>query len=105
MVHGQHDRKARIQTLGSAARASPTPAKPYPYREDEVSFRNEAADVTLAGTLTLPRAAGPFSAALLIAGSGPYDRDESVANHKPFLVLSDYLTRKGIAVLRYDKRG
>src|SRR6516225_1554864 len=82
-----------------------TPAKPYPYREDEVSFRNEAADVTLAGTLTLPRAAGPFPAALLIAGSGPYDRDESVANHKPFLVLSDYLTRKGIAVLRYDKRG
>ena len=82
-----------------------TPAKPYPYREDEVSFRNEAADVTLAGTLTLPRAAGPFPAALLIAGSGPYDRDESIANHKPFLVLSDYLTRKGIAVLRYDKRG
>jgi len=82
-----------------------TPTKPYPYREDEVSFRNEAADVTLAGTLTLPKGAGPFPAALLIAGSGPYDRDESISNHKPFLVLSDYLTRKGIAVLRYDKRG
>ena len=82
-----------------------TPTKPYPYREEEVSFRNEAADVTLAGSLTLPKGAGPFPAALLIAGSGPYDRDESIANHKPFLVLSDYLTRKGIAVLRYDKRG
>jgi len=82
-----------------------TPTKPYPYLEDEVSFRNEAADVTLAGTLTLPRSKGPFPAALLIAGSGPYDRDESISNHKPFLVLSDHLTRQGIAVLRYDKRG
>lgn len=82
-----------------------TPTKPYPYREEEVSFRDEDADVTLAGTLTLPKGAGPFPAALLIAGSGPHDRDESIANHKPLLVLSDHLTRKGIAVLRYDKRG
>ena len=89
----------------SELRRPQTPTKPYPYREDEVAFRNEAADVTLAGTLTLPKGAGPFPAALLIAGSGPYDRDESISNHKPFLVLSDYLTRKGIAVLRYDKRG
>ena len=81
------------------------PAKPYPYREEEVSFSNTAAGVTLAGTLTLPNGPGPFAAALLIAGSGPQDRDESLANHKPFLVLSDYLTRQGIAVLRYDKRG
>jgi uncharacterized protein len=81
------------------------PSKPYPYREEEVSFSNAAASVTLAGTLTLPKGAGPFAAVLLIAGSGPHDRDESLANHKPFLVLSDYLTRKGIAVLRYDKRG
>jgi len=82
-----------------------TPVKPYPYREEEVSFFNSAAGVTLAGTLTLPKGPGPFAAAVLIAGSGPHDRDESLANHKPFLVLSDYLTRKGIAVLRYDKRG
>ena len=81
------------------------PVKPYPYREEEVSFSNTAANVTLAGTLTLPKGSGPFPAAVLIAGSGPHDRDESLDNHKPFLVLSDYLTRKGLAVLRYDKRG
>lgn len=82
-----------------------TPVKPYPYREEEVSFSNAAANVTLAGTLTLPKGAEPFPAAILLAGSGPYDRDEALANHKPFMVLADYLTRKGIAVLRYDKRG
>ncbi len=82
-----------------------TPSKPYPYREEEVTFSNSAANVTLAGTLTLPKGPGPFPAALLIAGSGPHDRDESLANHKPFLVLADFLTRKGVAVLRYDKRG
>jgi len=81
------------------------PVKPYPYREEEISFSNPAAGVSLAGTLTLPKGAGPFPAALLIAGSGPHDRDEALANHRPFLVLADHLTRKGIAVLRFDKRG
>ncbi len=81
------------------------PSKPYPYREEEVKFSNAPAGVSLAGTLTLPKGAGPFPAAVLLAGSGPQDRDGTIANHKPFLVLSDYLTRKGIAVLRYDKRG
>jgi len=82
-----------------------TPSKPYPYHEEEISFSNAAAGVTLAGTLTLPKGAGPFPSALLIAGSGPNDRDEALASHRPFLVLADHLTRKGIAVLRYDKRG
>ena len=81
------------------------PIKPYPYREEEVSFSNSSANVTLAGTLTLPKGTGPFPAAVLIAGSGPHDRDESLENHKPFLVLSDFRTRRGMAVLRYDKRG
>ena len=81
------------------------PVKPYPYREEEVKFSNEKAGVDLVGTLTLPKGTGPFAAALLIAGSGPEDRDGAIANHKPFLVLSDYLTRRGFAVLRYDKRG
>jgi len=81
------------------------PGKPYPYREEEVTFSNEKAGVNLAGTLTLPKGAGPFAAAVLVAGSGPQDRDDTIGNHKPFLVLSDYLTRKGFAVLRYDKRG
>ena len=81
------------------------PSKPYPYHEEEISFSNVAAGVSLAGTLTLPKGAGPFPAALLIVGSGPHDRDEALANHRPFLVLADHLARKGIAVLRYDKRG
>lgn len=81
------------------------PVKPFPYREEDVSFSNAPAKVTLVGTLTLPKGAGPFPAAVLIAGSGPHDRDESLENHKPFLVLSDYLTRQGMAILRYDKRG
>src|SRR5215831_5785321 len=81
------------------------PKRPYPYREEEVTFANPKAQISLAGTLTLPSSPGPFPAAILIAGSGPHDRDENVAGHHPFLVLADYLTRKGIAVLRYDKRG
>jgi fermentation-respiration switch protein FrsA (DUF1100 family) len=81
------------------------PSKPYPYREEEVTFSNVPADVTLSGTLTLPKGNGPFPAVVLIAGSGPQDREGTIANHKPLLVLSDYLTRRGFAVLRYDKRG
>ncbi len=82
-----------------------TPAYPYPYLEETVSFPNPSANVELAGTITLPKGPGPFPATILIAGSGPHDRDESMSGHKPFLILADYLTRKGIAVLRYDKRG
>jgi uncharacterized protein len=81
------------------------PVKPYPYREVELTFGNGQAGVSLAGTLTSPRGGGPFPAAILLAGSGPLDRDAADSGHRPFLVLADYLTRKGIAVLRYDKRG
>src|SRR5216684_255555 len=75
------------------------PVKPYPYKEEEITFPNAKAKISLAGTLTLPRGLGPFSAAVLLSGSGPHDRDESIAGHRPFLVLADHLTRKGIAVL------
>lgn len=81
------------------------PAKPYPYREEEVSYVNKVQDVTLAATLTIPQGKGPFPAVVLITGSGPQDRDETLMGHKPFLVLSDYLTRHGITVLRADDRG
>lgn len=81
------------------------PVKPYPYREEDVTYANKAQGDTLAATLTVPPGKGPFPAVLLIAGSGPHDRDESLLGHKPFLVLADYLTRKGIVVLRADKRG
>jgi pimeloyl-ACP methyl ester carboxylesterase len=81
------------------------PMKPYPYNEKEVVFENKHADVSLAGTLTLPASNKKFPAVILISGSGPQDRDETFANHKPFWIIADYLTRQGIAVLRFDDRG
>lgn len=81
------------------------PVRPYPYREEEVIYTNKAAGNTLSATLTIPQGQGPFPAVLLIAGSGFHDRDETLLGHKPFLVLSDFLTRRGIVVLRADKRG
>lgn len=81
------------------------PKPPHPYREEEVTFRNEKAGITLAGTLTLPAGTGPHPAVVLVSGSGPQDRDESLMGHKPFLVLADHLTRAGLVVLRYDDRG
>ncbi|NGX31812.1 MAG: Esterase EstD [Chlamydiae bacterium] len=81
------------------------PKPPYPYIEEEVSYENKVAGITLSGTLTLPCSKRTFPVVLLIAGSGPNDRDETILGHKPFLVLADHLTRNGIAVLRVDKRG
>jgi pimeloyl-ACP methyl ester carboxylesterase len=81
------------------------PTKPYPYKEEEITFSNAGAKLSLAATLTLPPGQGPFPASVLLSDSGPSDRDESLAGHRPFLVLADHLTRKGVAVLRFDKRG
>lgn len=81
------------------------PKKPYSYQEEEVVYENKEAAVMLAGTLTIPRQEGPFPVVLLISGSGPQDRNETILGHHPFLVLADYLTRHGIAVLRVDDRG
>lgn len=81
------------------------PQKPYPYEEIEVRVPNAQAGISLGGTLTIPSGAGPFPAVVLISGSGPNDRDENMAGHRPFLVIADALTRRGIAVLRCDDRG
>ncbi len=81
-----------------------TPKTPTPYTSIEVGYDNPKEPVHLAGTLTVPKGKGPFPAALLITGSGLQDRDETLFGHKPFLVLADYLTRRGIAVLRVDDR-
>lgn len=81
------------------------PVKPYPYQEEEVRYENHKAGIVLAGTLTLPKSPGPFPAVILLTASGPQNRDEELFGHKPFLVLSDYLTRRGFAVLRADDRG
>jgi pimeloyl-ACP methyl ester carboxylesterase len=80
------------------------PTRPLPYREEEVAY-DSAPGVRLAATLTLPQGVGPFPAVVLITGSGPQDRDEAIAGHRPFYVLADALTRRGIAVLRADDRG
>ena len=95
----------KVDKAPETARRPQEPKRPFPYQEVEVTYKNPAEHSTLAGTLTLPKAGGPFPAVLLITGSGQQDRDETVFGHKPFLVLSDYLTRRGIAVLRVDDRG
>jgi len=81
------------------------PKPPFPYISEEITFTNDKFNIKLAGTLTVPEGDGPFPAVVLITGSGSQNRNEELLGHKPFLVLSDYLTRNGIAVFRYDDRG
>lgn len=81
------------------------PILPYPYYSEELVFENKTAKISLAGTLTLPKKEGLFPAVVLISGSGPQNRDEELLGHKPFLILADFLTKNGIAVLRFDDRG
>lgn len=81
------------------------PKEPFPYHSEDVFFENKTDNFFLAGTLTFPKEGNNFTAAVLITGSGPQNRDEELMGHKPFLVLSDYLTRNGFAVLRFDDRG
>lgn len=94
----------REKTYSDAKRPQ-EPKPPYPYISEDIKFRNEAADINLAGTITIPQGGGKYPAVVLVSGSGSQNRDEEVFDHKPFLVLSDYLTRNGIVVLRYDDRG
>jgi hypothetical protein len=86
-----------------------TPKPPYPYVTEEVSFRNDADGATLAGTLTWPvgydkQSKQKPTVVLLVSGSGQQNRDEELFEHKPFLVIADYMARQGIATLRYDDR-
>jgi len=81
------------------------PVKPFPYNSEDITFENSIDSITLAGTFTYPKTAGKFKTVILVSGSGPQNRDEEILGHKPFLLLSDFLTRNGIAVLRFDDRG
>ncbi|WP_304131745.1 S9 family peptidase [Ignavibacterium album] len=81
------------------------PKPPFPYNSEDVKFFNEKDSITLAGTFTYPKEDGKFPAVVLITGSGAQNRDEEIFNHKPFLVISDFLTKNGYAVLRFDDRG
>ena len=105
----------REQVLVPAVEAF-TPYAPEPdidpdgagYRSEEVAFPGGAEGVELAGTLTLPDTSGPHPVVVTMSGSGPSDRDESLApisTFKPFADLADALTGAGVGVLRYDDRG
>jgi hypothetical protein len=80
-------------------------AGPLPYQQIDVQFDNRESHNRLAGTLNMPLGGGPFPAVVLVSGTGRNTRDEDVWGHKVFLVLADALSRRGFAVLRYDKRG
>lgn len=96
----------RDSATRTARARSQWPLTDVTYRAEEVRFVNASATgVTLAGTLTIPAGTGPFPAAVLISGSGAQDRDETLFGHKPFAVLAHDLTKRGIAVLRFDDRG
>ena len=93
----------RVEELSTLIRPQ-EPKAPFPYTEREVTVLHPD-NFLLQGTLTIPEGKGPFPCAVMISGSGQQDRDETLMGHKPFLVIADYLTRIGIAVLRYDDRG
>jgi pimeloyl-ACP methyl ester carboxylesterase len=82
-----------------------TPKEPFGYFNEEVEFENNLANVKLQGTLTLPASKSKVPGVILLTGSGKQGRDQDIAGHKHFWVIADYLTRKGIAVLRMDDRG
>lgn len=96
---------SRKEVTVEKPKRSQEPSPPFPYNIEEVTFKNTKDGVTLAGTFTYPKGEGKYPVAVLVSGSGPQNRDEELMGHKPFLVLADFLTRNGIAVLRYDDRG
>ncbi|WP_226648068.1 alpha/beta hydrolase family protein [Microbulbifer variabilis] len=81
-----------------------TPQGPFPYSIEEVSFNDPTTGNVISGTLTKPES-NIKATAVLISGSGPQDRDETLFGHKPFAIIADHLTRQGYAVFRYDDRG
>ena len=96
---------------GTVQRNRPqTPAQPYPYSTEEVAVSNKEYNITLSGTLTYPVGYEKMKkeyvpVVVMVTGSGSQNRDEGIFDHKPFLVIADYLARNGIATLRYDDRG
>jgi alpha-beta hydrolase superfamily lysophospholipase len=96
--------KRSVEAVKTPSRPQ-TPVAPFDYISEDIVFTNAEANITLAGTLTKPKGDGEFAAVILISGSGPQDRDETLFDHKPFAVIADYLSKQGLAVLRFDDRG
>lgn len=94
-----------LYSCTNAPSSRPQDPTHFPYRQEEVLIGNPKAKVQLAGTLTIPSNSKVSKIVILISGSGPQNRNEEALNHRPFLVWSDWLTRHGFAVLRYDDRG
>jgi pimeloyl-ACP methyl ester carboxylesterase len=94
--------------IRSAPARPQLPTPPYPYEQREVVVEHPDA-FDIAGVLTIPQedkfGPGPHPTALFISGLGQHDRDGTAVGHKLFLVIADYLTRRGIAVMRFDDRG
>jgi uncharacterized protein len=106
LTQGQRALPVTFRRAATAVLRRPQmPQRPFPYTEENVTYENRRDGVRLAGTLTLPRGNGRFPAVLIMPGTGGIDRDGTIANHRLYLVLADYLTLNGIAVLRADKRG
>lgn len=82
-----------------------TPKSPFPYSSETIVIQNKKANISIEGTLTLPEGKGPFPSVILVTGSGPQDRNSEIMMHKSFWVIADFLTRRGVAVFRYDERG
>ena len=95
---------AKLKTAFTVIRPQ-EPKPPFPYTSEDVTFNNDIFNIKLAATLTIPEGKGPFPAVIMITGSGAQNRNEEIMGHKPFLIIADYLSRNGIAVLRYDDRG
>lgn len=111
-ITGQWNQNGNQMPLTLLRKATPpplvkpqTPKAPFPYQVEEVTYIDEKKSLRYGATLTLPDGKGPFTAVILITGSGQQDRDETIGAHKPFAVIADHLTRQGIAVLRVDDRG
>ncbi|SHI31930.1 hypothetical protein SAMN02745146_0514 [Hymenobacter daecheongensis DSM 21074] len=92
---------------------TPTPANPAtakvrltpPYREDEVAYINASNNLKISGLVTVPAGVGPFPAVVLVSDAGAHDRDATTGDYRLLGALADYLTRRGIVVLRFDDRG
>jgi len=98
-------RLSKAENTLAKRRRPQLPEPPYSYDTLDVTFSSEYDNVMLAGTITTPREGEKLPAVVLVSGSGPQDRDETIMGHKPFKVIADYLTKQGIVVLRYDERG